>query len=100
MPIEIEQVGGHAVVRMVGDLDAVSAPGLRSCLAGLLDGGASDLEVELASVPFCDSTGLGVLVGVHRRLLELGGHLAVLHPRPAVRHLLEISGLDRILDVR
>ncbi|QXC61655.1 STAS domain-containing protein [Aquihabitans sp. G128] len=100
LPLEVERERSHVVVRPVGDLDAASSPALRSCLAGLLDSGADDLVVELGAVPFCDSTGLGVLVGAHRRLAVSGGHLAVGHPLPPVRHLLEISGLDRVFDVR
>lgn len=100
LPIEIEQEHSHAIVRVVGDLDASTSPTLQECLAGLLDGGTDDLVVELDSVPFCDSSGLGVLVGAHRRLAHDGGHLAVRRPRPPVRHLLEISGLDRVFDVR
>lgn len=100
LPIEIEQDDLHAVVRVVGDLDASTSPQLHDCLIDLLDQGTDDLVVELDSVPFCDSSGLGVLVGAHRRLAHDGGHLAILHPRPPVRHLLEVSGLDRVFDVR
>ncbi len=100
LPIEIDQEQSHTIVRVVGPLDASTSPTLRDCLAGLLDGGTEDLVVALDSVPFCDSSGLGVLVGAHRRLAHDGGHLAVSRPRPPVRHLLEISGLDRVFDVR
>lgn len=100
LPIEIERHDPQTVVRVVGDLDASTSPTLRDCLAGLLDQGTDDLVVALDSVPFCDSSGLGVLVGAHRRLAHDGGHLEVRHPRPPVRHLLEVSGLDRVFDVR
>lgn len=100
LPIEVQVERTHTVVRVVGDLDAASSPVLRDCLTGLLDDGADGLLVELDSVPFIDSSGLGVLVGAHRRLAHDGGHLAVRHARPPVRHLLAISGLDRVFDVR
>lgn len=90
----------RTLVRVHGDLDAATSPTLHHRLAELLDDGADDLVIELDSVPFCDSSGLGVLVGAHRRLAHDGGHLSVSHPRPPVRHLLEISGLDRVFDVR
>ena len=68
-------------------------------MAEVVGDGALDLAVELDDVPFCDSTGLGVLVGAHRSLAAHGGHLTVVHPRPTVRHLLVRSGLDRVFDV-
>ena len=84
----------------MGDLDVTTSPALRACLTGLLDGGTDDLVVELHSVPFCDSTGLGVLVGAHRRLAADGRHLAVVKPSSPVRRILALSGLDRVFDVR
>ncbi|CAN5634161.1 STAS domain-containing protein [soil metagenome] len=100
LPLEIDREQTHATVRVLGDLDAASSPALHSCLVGLLDSGTDELIIDLDAVPFCDSTGLGVLVGAHRRLAVGGGHLEVSGPRPPVRHLLEISGLDRVFDVR
>jgi anti-sigma B factor antagonist len=98
-PVEVERVAGGTVVRVHGDLDVELSSQLRDCIAGLVDDGARELVVELGEVPFCDSSGLGVLVGAHRRMTAVGGHVAVAHPSPAVRHLLELSGLDRIFDV-
>jgi len=100
LPLEIERDDAHTVVHVLGDLDAATSPTLHTCLSGLLDSGTDDLVIDLLAVPFCDSSGLGVLVGAHRRLAVDGGHLAVSDPRPPVRHLLEISGLDRVFDVR
>lgn len=98
--IVIEQRAARAVVHVTGELDVVTSQDLRRCLADLLDEGAADLEVELGEVPFCDSSGLGALVGAHRRLRDRGGQLEVSHPGPQVRKLLATSGLDQVFEVR
>ncbi len=95
--IEVDRSGGDTVVRVHGDLDGDTARALNLCLCGLASGGLLDLVVDLDEVSFCDSTGLGVLLGVHRRLAGGGGRLEVRQPAPDVRHVLEERGLDRVL---
>lgn len=91
--------GGTTVIKVRGELDLSSVPQLRSCLADLLNRGDVQLVVDLSGVAFCDSTALGVFVGAHRRATAADGHVRFVHPPPALRNLLEVSGLDQILDV-
>lgn len=99
LPIEVERQAACTVVHVVGELDASTAPALQTCLRGLVDGGAVEVVVDLAAVPYCDDRGLGVLVGAHRQLHQGGGHLSLHEPAPQVRHTLEEHGLHLVLDV-
>jgi len=74
-------------------------PQLRSSLADLVNRGEKQLVVDLSRVTFCDSTTLGVFVGTHRRISELGGSIEFHAPPDAVRNLLFVSGLDQVLHV-
>jgi anti-sigma B factor antagonist len=92
--------GGLAAVAVRGELDIRSAPDLRAWLAKALDDGAVQLVIDLDAVAFMDSSGLGVLVGAHKRLVRIGGRLHVVGVSPAVARLLSITGLARVFDVR
>jgi len=98
--LEIQSAPSGVVLAVAGELDSHSSPQLRTTLLGLVADGDEDVVVDLAGVSFCDSTGLGVLVGAHRRMAASERTLAVRSVRPAVRHLLEVSGLDQVLQVR
>lgn len=87
------------LVRVTGDLDLASVPQLRSCLSEQLGQGHARLALDLSRVTFCDSTALGVFVGAHRRARAAGGDIEFRHPPAALRHLLTVSGLDRVLSV-
>ncbi len=86
---------GVCVATVEGDVDLASAPALKSALTELAEGEARRLVVDLSQVSYLDSTGLGVLVGVKRRLAD-GGVIVVAGAPPAVRALFELTGLDRV----
>ena len=90
---------GTTLVKVAGELDLSSVPQLRACLSDLVNRGEVQLEVDLSAVTFCDSTALGVFVGAHRRTAAGNGHVRFANPPSALRNLLEVSGLDQILDV-
>jgi anti-sigma B factor antagonist len=90
---------GVVVVRPTGDLDAYTAPELRSRLRGATEAGARILVVDLSAVTFIDSAGLGALVGAHRRMREGGGVLRIVQPPPLVGRAFELTGLNEVLDL-
>ncbi|MFG1998085.1 STAS domain-containing protein [Spirillospora sp. NPDC048911] len=91
--------GGHAVVTATGELDLYTAPRLQTALAGLLRDQADRIVVDLSGVEFCDSTGMNVLLAAMKRLKERGGTLELAAPRPAVKRILQVTGLDTVFSV-
>jgi anti-sigma B factor antagonist len=87
-----------AVVCLAGDLDLWSAPQLKRVLHDLLTAGRTRLVLDLGRVGFMDSTALGVLVGVHRRL-GADDRMALAAAGPAVLRVLELTGLATELGV-
>jgi anti-sigma B factor antagonist len=96
----IEPVGDVHVVTLRGEIDAFTAPSLREDLRHLVeDVGALAVVVDLASVTFLDSSALGALVGVLRRLRERGGRLRIVQPHTAAARIFELTGLDAVLEL-
>lgn len=91
--------GGHAVVTATGELDLYTAPRLQTALAGLLRDQVDRIVVDLSGVEFCDSTGMNVLLAAMKRLKEQGGTLELAAPRPAVKRILQVTGLDTVFTV-
>jgi len=82
-----------SVITVEGELDLSTAPRLKWMLIDSLETGCSQLIVDLSLTTFMDSTALGVLVGVNRRL-DVGMRLAIVCTRTNVLKILEFSGLD------
>ncbi len=87
----------HTIVTICGEIDLYTAPRLHSELAGLLaDGMPARVVIDMSGVEFCDSTGMNVLLSCLRRARERGGELEIAAPKPAVRKILQVTGLDSV----
>jgi anti-anti-sigma factor len=91
---------GIAVAKAVGEVDVSTCGLLRDGLLRVVtDEEHRGLVVNLASVTFMDSAGIGVLVGVWRQVRATSGALAVAAPSPQVRRTLDTAGLAKILPI-
>ena len=73
---------------------------LEGAIDGALDGQGDELCLDFSSLTFMDSTGARALVQAHNKAASLGSRLVILSPTPAVRRVLGVMGLDRVMDVR
>lgn len=55
-----------------------------------------DVEVDLAQVEFVDSSGIGALVSVHKRVAEHGSAMTIRNACPAVISVIELLRLHRV----
>jgi anti-sigma B factor antagonist len=98
MDITVDEHGtGAAVLRPDGRLDLVSASALRDAVAGTVATGRSSLVVDLAAVPFVDSSGLGALIAALKQARKAGGELRIAAPNGPVLEVLALMRLDRVL---
>jgi anti-sigma B factor antagonist len=88
-----EVAPGYTVVSVTGEVDVATAPKLRERLDEAVDRGTALLVVDLTPVTFIDSTGLGVLIGVSKRVEDAGEILRLVIAEPRIIKLLEITGL-------
>jgi anti-sigma B factor antagonist len=82
-----------SVISVEGELDLSSAPELKWTLTDALEAGVTRLAVDLSQTSFMDSTGLGVLIGLRKRLPQ-GCELLIVCPPGVVRQVFEFSGTD------
>lgn len=98
MEITVDELeDGRAVLRAEGRLDLVSAAELRGAVAATVEGGRSRVVVDLAGVPFVDSSGLGALIAALKLARKAGGELRIAGPDAAVLEVLALMRLDRVL---
>jgi anti-anti-sigma factor len=87
----------YTVVVASGEIDFQSYEPLQELLRNQLRMGRSKLVLDLDAVGFCDSSGLGMFVSVHRRAGMADGWLRLARPNPQLRRILTVTNLDRLL---
>ena len=96
MTCTVERRADAAIVHACDQVDVANAAELREAFIDLFaEKVPAHLVVDLAEVNFIDSTGIGVVVGAHRRVVAAGGRFTVVVATPPVRKVLQITGLLR-----
>ncbi len=90
----------HDVVALTGRLDIHVAADVRLALADAVDNGSGELVLDLTELVAVDATGLGVLVGAHRRAQRAGRTLVLEAVPDTVGRLLLVTRLDKVLSTR
>ncbi|HEY3016399.1 MAG TPA: STAS domain-containing protein [Nocardioides sp.] len=95
----VERTERAVTARLSGDLDIVTSEEIKRELRQLVDVGHVALELDVSDVGFVDSSGLGVLVAVHRHAEAAGGRFVVRSVPPQLMRLFEITRLGDLLTV-
>ena len=89
--------GDAVIVAVRGEIDLQNSPELRTELLDLLTKNAPQrLVINLAQVPYMDSSAIAVLVESLQRIRKLGGKIYLTDLQPRVQGLLEIARLGTI----
>jgi anti-anti-sigma factor len=87
------------VVTLPEHIGAADSGSLREQLLELLDRGAAVLIADMTGTLSCDPSGAAALMHVYQRASDGGRQLRVAVTAPAVRQMLEASGLDRLVSI-
>ncbi|MDU2169441.1 MAG: STAS domain-containing protein [Clostridium perfringens] len=86
-------------VNLGGELDVSTSDKLKEYLHKLADQEMLDMKINLENLEYIDSTGLGVMIGVLKKLKVGNKEIYIINPRNNVRKIFNITGLDKIFKV-
>jgi anti-sigma B factor antagonist len=75
-----------------------TAPQLRDTLNGIVDAGTTRIVLDCRALDFLDSSGIGVLIAVRKRLGD-DGTLTLESPPAHVRKVLELTGVSAHVEI-
>ncbi|HEY2214291.1 MAG TPA: STAS domain-containing protein [Acidimicrobiales bacterium] len=97
--ITVSQADGQTLISLAGELVLSSAPLLLGRMHEAIDAGASKVVCDLKDLTYMDSTGLNVFLMRHKRMGAADGTLIIASPRPNVRRVFEVTGVDSYLNL-
>jgi anti-sigma B factor antagonist len=90
---------GEALLAVAGEIDMTTADSLYERASALVDQGARVLVLDFGGVTFCDSLGLAAIIRIYRYGTAHGCHLRLTNLHEHVAHVVQISGLDQVVEV-
>ncbi|MEV6286213.1 STAS domain-containing protein [Kribbella sp. NPDC051770] len=98
LTVSTEDRGTDVVATVSGELDFGTTNDLLAAGEPVVSAGRA-LILDLAGLSFCDSSGLGALVQLHRAADAAGGSLTLAAPQPRVESVLRVTMLHKLLTV-
>ncbi|GAA3817115.1 STAS domain-containing protein [Sphaerisporangium flaviroseum] len=89
-----------AIVSFTGELDYTNAEQLRQDVLGVLTPEHRHLIVDLSELPFCDSTGLRILLALRSLIDDRGGTVALSGLQPRLNRIFKVTGLFQFFAVQ
>jgi anti-sigma B factor antagonist len=86
----------ETVLEIEGTLDAVTAPDLRAVVDQLVSERRRSVTLELSSLRLIDSSGVGVIVSLFKRIRANGGQVKIVGLRDQPRAIFRLLRLDRV----
>ena len=91
--------GRQVIVTLPEQIDVSNAGQVSKSLLGVINRGVIALIADLTATRSCDHAGADALALAYQRALANGTALLLVVPGPAMRQVLSLSGLDRIVPI-
>ncbi len=99
MAFTVSDSGGVTVVDVEGQLIVGNRQELKQKVLEELDDGARKFLVDFENTGYIDSSGLGVLVSLSKKIREQGGELRLASLNEDLRTLFELTKLDTLFTI-
>ena len=80
-----------------GEIDISNADVMKEELRAAFEERKANIKVDMGALTYIDSTGLGVIIGIHEKLKGDGFKVAIVNPKDNVKQLLKITNLYSVL---
>lgn len=91
---------GKLTMQFAGELDHHAAKEVMRRAEEILDRHMPrDCALDLSRLSFMDSSGVAVILRLHKRMLDTGGRVWVENPKSQPLRVLDISGIERLVKI-
>ncbi len=99
MEISLKENDDVAILTMSGEIDLYNAPQIRDTINDLIAQGKYKVVINLASVSYIDSSGIGALISSLSNLKRHQGGMKIAHVTGSVRKVFELTKLSSFFDI-
>jgi len=89
----------QAVVTIKGEVDIYSVDQFRKSIEKSINQKTSKIILDCTDLSYIDSTGMGVLIEMRNKTMEMGQKIVMKNPKPNIKKLLSLTGVDKIIEI-
>jgi len=93
---ELEKNDKICKMSIDGEMDINTYKKVKDKLNEIIDEESIDIELDFENLSYIDSTGIGVLIGILKKLNKNEQSLIIKNARENIKRLFNITGLDKI----
>lgn len=93
---DFDNKNNHWLVELEGEVDVYTSTQLKEFFKNIIDEKNTNIKIDANKLEYIDSTGLGVLIGVLKKLKQENKDIIISNIKPNIKKLLNITGLDKI----
>ena len=95
-----ELEGDTLAVSIKGEIDHHSAPSIREAIdRDVFFYRTPKVVLDLSSIDFMDSSGLGLILGRYRKIKDMGSELILKDPTEEIMKIIKLSGVDKFIKI-
>ncbi|HPY55664.1 MAG TPA: STAS domain-containing protein [Sedimentibacter sp.] len=102
MSLEIESKIQDSIIEVkpIGEVDIYTSPELKNQIFSLIEERNTSIIIDGESLEYIDSTGLGVLMSIYKKMQENSLNLEIINLKPNIYKLFDITGLNKVFNIR
>ena len=94
-----QQHDEQVVIALPAEIDVTNSPGLCQTLARAISRHPAVVVADMTATTFCDSSGMGAIVGAYRQAIAAGTDMRLVIGHPAARRVFELNGIDTVISI-
>ena len=100
MSIRIKYEEDYVIVLPDEEIEVYNISEIKEVLFDIIEKGNRKLIMDMSKVEYIDSSGLGVLVSVLKKVKASEGKLVLISPKSSVKQILSLTNLDKVFNIQ
>ena len=96
MGLKIEYKEGYVLVTPNEEIEVYNIAEIKESIFEIVERGNNKMVMNLENVEYIDSSGLGALVTLLKKLRSGNGKLLLVNPKSSVKQILGLTNLDKV----
>ena len=87
-------------IKPIGEVDIYTSPEFKNKVIEIIESKEVNILINAEELEYIDSTGLGVLMSILKKIKENGLNIKIINLKPNIYKLFDITGLNKVFNIQ